>query len=240
MSDSVTLLELQRFRGPLKAFKERDTGKSNVFLEGGSTCRERECSLGNLLTTAIWNENLRPPNNDSWTTASSAVVNAGAFRQSVQPGDITVEDVLEALPYRDTIMAIDMEGRHIIEMLEHSIEDYDPDQLKGKFLQMSGIKVVYDLSKPNGERVKEVFIRCTHCDVPRFEALLPNNTYTLFVCTFLTSGGDGYTMVPKYARNVVPYGRKTSSSLVSYNTQRFLETIYRGLHLLLAVVCWLN
>ena len=40
-------------------------------------------------------------------------------------------------------MAVDLEGRYIIQMLEHSVVDYDPTAVKGKFLQMSGTENVY-------------------------------------------------------------------------------------------------
>ena len=66
--------------------------------------------------------------------------------------------------------------------------------------------MVYDLSKPNGKRVARVHIRCTRCDVPRFEELLPNESYSIFTTTFIINGGDGYSMVAKHARNIVPYG----------------------------------
>lgn len=37
------------------------------------------------------------------------------------------------------MVAVDMEGRYITEMLEHSIKNFNPKDLDGKFLQMSGI-----------------------------------------------------------------------------------------------------
>ena len=53
-----------------------------------------------------------------------------------------MEEVMEALPFRNSIVSVDLEGRHIIEMLEHSIKDYNPHELQGKFLQMSGRRPV--------------------------------------------------------------------------------------------------
>ena len=78
---------------------------------------------------------------------------------------------------------------------------------------IAGIKVVYDLSKPNGKRVARVHIRCTRCDVPRFEELLLEKTYSVFMSTFMTNGGDGYSMVPQHARNIVPYGEREGESV---------------------------
>ena len=58
-------------------------------------------------------------------------------------GVITVEDVLQALPFRNDIMSVELEGRYILEMLEHSVKDYNPGELDGKFLQMSGTLIMH-------------------------------------------------------------------------------------------------
>ena len=56
-------------------------------------------------------------------------------------GNISVEQVMTALPFRNSVFSIDLEGRYIIEMLEHSVKDYNPHKLAGKFLQMSGMSL---------------------------------------------------------------------------------------------------
>ena len=45
---------------------------------------------------------------------------------------------MAALPFRNSVFSIDLEGRYIKEMLEHSVKDYNPRDLAGKFIQMSG------------------------------------------------------------------------------------------------------
>ena len=40
-------------------------------------------------------------------------------------------------------MSVELDGRHILEMLEHSVKDYNPEELDGKFLQMSGTLIVH-------------------------------------------------------------------------------------------------
>ena len=45
---------------------------------------------------------------------------------------------MQALPFGNSVFAIDLEGRYIIEMLEHSVKDGNSRELAGKFLQMSG------------------------------------------------------------------------------------------------------
>ena len=56
----------------------------------------------------------------------------------VFPGDITIRDVFEAFPFRNEIVAFHLKGEVIKEMLEHSVSEYDPADLSGRFLQMSG------------------------------------------------------------------------------------------------------
>ena len=78
----------------------------------------------------------------------------------------------------------------------------------------AGITVVYDLTKPNEQRSTEVRIRCTHCNVPRYDPLHPNTTYTILTSTFILNGGDGYGMVAANGRNVVPYGKRPVTVII--------------------------
>ncbi|KAK2178271.1 hypothetical protein NP493_550g04003 [Ridgeia piscesae] len=114
-----------------------DAGKVTSWA-GQPILLDKTVEQGSLLTTAIWYEKLRPATDNSWTDVSAAVINGGTVRVSVESGNITMEEVMEALPFRNSIVSVDLEGRHIIEMLEHSIKDYNPHELQGKFLQMSG------------------------------------------------------------------------------------------------------
>ena len=41
---------------------------------------------GNLLTTAIWYQNMVAPTSDHWAKVSCAVVNSGSFRASIETG----------------------------------------------------------------------------------------------------------------------------------------------------------
>jgi 5'-nucleotidase len=75
------------------------------------------------------------------------------------------------------------------EILEHGVarsavgEDGEP----GRFPQVSGIKFLFDTTKPVGSRVSEIFVGG--------KRLMDEAKYTLATSDFLVSrGGDGYTM----------------------------------------------
>ena len=57
-------------------------------------------------------------------------------------GNIVRKDVLEVLPYLSSIDTLDLEGRYLLEALEHSVAGFDPSNTAiadPKFLQFSGI-----------------------------------------------------------------------------------------------------
>jgi 5'-nucleotidase len=64
-------------------------------------------------------------------------------------------------------------------------------------LSISGLRVEYDLSQPNGKRVTKALARCGECRVPKYEPVETNKTYNVIMPSFLTKGGDGYTVLVK-------------------------------------------
>ena len=55
------------------------------------------------------------------------------------PGDITMENVLEVLPFPNTLEYIVVPGTVLLDILEHSVENYDTSNPNGAFLQISGM-----------------------------------------------------------------------------------------------------
>lgn len=68
-------------------------------------------------------------------------------------------------------------------------------------LQVSGLKIVYDLSQPEGSRVVSLKVRCCDCEVPVYEELDDEKFYRIAVISFLVTGGDGYTIISENLRN---------------------------------------
>lgn len=52
-----------------------------------------------------------------------------------------MEDILTLAPFQNTVDIVELKGRHVRAMFEHSVSQYDPAGLdpNGRFLQVSGI-----------------------------------------------------------------------------------------------------
>lgn len=61
------------------------------------------------------------------------------------------------------------------------------------FLYQSGIHMVVNASQPVGSRVTAA-VRCTDCDVPRYQPLDLNKTYKVLTQNYIGDGGGGYTV----------------------------------------------
>lgn len=78
------------------------------------------------------------------------------------------------------------------------MRSYDGVLGYGEFLQMSGLRVVYNISAKPLHRVQSVHILCANCEVPQYEPLQTNGTvYRVLVSSFLNTGGDGFEMLHK-------------------------------------------
>lgn len=82
-------------------------------------------------------------------------------------------------------------GQAIRRALEHGAALIGKDS-DGGFLQVSGIHVVFNSAKPEGQRVVSVQVRCAACHVPTYSELNDTATYNVIVNEFLLDGGDGH------------------------------------------------
>lgn len=72
---------------------------------------------------------------------------------------------------------------------------------RGEFLQMSGVRVVYNLTQPSFARVHSVELLCADCDVPMYKPLDVFKQYKVVVGEFMSNGGHGYTMFTVVIKN---------------------------------------
>ena len=59
----------------------------------------------------------------------------------------------------------------------------------------------YDLSKEPYNRVVEVLVRCTECNIPEYVPLEDDQIYRLALPSFIASGGDGYDVIEENKMN---------------------------------------
>lgn len=204
-SDVLQLLEMYR---PGIAALDEEIGHTNVFLDS-SRCRFEECNIGNMIadsmvtTYAVSRENA---DDGYWTDAAIGFVQGGGIRASLNVGSISKKDLTTVLPFGNAMVVTEINGTQLRQMLEHSVYRYDGVSGYGEFLQMAGVHVVYDLSRPPLQRVIDVEVRCARCDVPTFGPLQDGMQYRIIMSQFIYEGGDGYTMIPGSPKDTLTHG----------------------------------
>jgi 2',3'-cyclic-nucleotide 2'-phosphodiesterase (5'-nucleotidase family) len=118
--------------------------------------------------------------------AQIAFQNGGGIRADISKGPITVETVFTALPFDNDLVSMDLAGEQIRELLEKSI-------LSENMLQVSGIQVEYDLSKPAGSKVASALVAGKPMEAQAIYRVVTND--------FLASGGNQFNVFKK-GRNI--------------------------------------
>ncbi|GJQ84628.1 hypothetical protein Trydic_g12658 [Trypoxylus dichotomus] len=200
--DPEMLSLLEEFRPAISRYDRQVVGKSRSYLNGDS-CRLKECSFGNALTDSFVDYVAAMYRSGSafWTgSAPIALVNGGSIRTSVnvtggaRDGNVTAGDILGAVPFNQRLVTFDLRGSDLIATLELGARS-DGETSRGEFLQVAGLKVVYDFAKPSGSRVTNVKARCGRCYVPSYAPVLPDSVYRVVSTEFLLNGGDGHTVL---------------------------------------------
>ena len=109
-----------------------------------------------------------------------AFIHGGSLRKDLPGGEIRVVDLLDSYPFVDDVMVKEMSGAQIRRALEQSFT------LERGLLQVAGLKITYDLSQPEGQRLVSVeYDGAPLEDAERLTVAAPG---------FLAEGGDLYTM----------------------------------------------
>ncbi|MEM7762700.1 MAG: bifunctional UDP-sugar hydrolase/5'-nucleotidase [Pseudomonadota bacterium] len=111
--------------------------------------------------------------------ADIGFVHSGSLRKDLPAGDLLRVDVLDAYPFVDDVDVKRLTGTQIIELLEQSFS------LERGLLQVSGLRIRYDLAQPVGQRVLTVAYQGRPLEAER--------RYTVAAPSFLAEGGDLYT-----------------------------------------------
>jgi 2',3'-cyclic-nucleotide 2'-phosphodiesterase (5'-nucleotidase family) len=140
-----------------------------------ATVRGGEAAMGNFIADAL----------KAATGADVAITNGGGIRANKQYAvghKLTRRDVLAELPFGNRTVTTQITGKALRAALENGVSQVE--QKAGRFPQVSGLKVVVNVSAPAGARVQSVEVN----GAPLDEAKL----YTVATNDFMLRGGDGY------------------------------------------------
>jgi 5'-nucleotidase/UDP-sugar diphosphatase len=191
--DMTALVE--DLREPIGDFLSREVGASDVLLVGEEeVCRFEECNMGNLITNALLDI----------TDADLAVQNGGGIRASIEPGAVTVDDVLKVLPFNNTFVIFELSGADFIAALENGVSRVNDTDGTGRFLQVAGMRYSYDGSQEEGRRIVSVEVLNQDGE---YEPIDTDEVYTIATNDFIFAGGDDYTMFAENSDNGYDFGR---------------------------------
>jgi 2',3'-cyclic-nucleotide 2'-phosphodiesterase/3'-nucleotidase len=138
--------------------------------------------------------------------ADVALVNGGGIRgNAVTPaGPLTRGDVLKILPFANKVVKLEVTGETLRAALENGLSQHE--KIAGRFPQVSGLRYVFDPTKPVGSRLVSATVGGKPLD--------PAARYTVATFEFLMGGGDGYTMLQQAKVLVNPMSGPMDSDLV--------------------------
>ena len=166
-----------------------------------SEARIHETSMGNLICDSMIDAVKGTLSEEYSALPVVAVENGGGFRDSFTIGDITMGDIINVLPYANTVMYKEVTPKTIYEMLEQSVstvKSQDSEtgmlttQTAGGFLQIGGMRFEYDPNGETGSKVKGVYLDGQDKPLSRTDEatriILVSNDYII-------EGGSGYSML---------------------------------------------
>jgi len=178
------------YEGRLDDEIKRVVGYAEVPLNGArEDVRSGETNLGDAITDAM----------RLVSGAPIALHNGGGIRASIDQGPITLEEVLQVLPFGNEVATLELTGAQLREILQRSIAEPKPF---GGFLHVSGLKIIAE-----GDRLVSVMVGD--------EALDDSKTYTVATNAFLMEGGDGYETFTEGQKQYY-VGTKLDTSFVQY------------------------
>ena len=172
-----------------------------------ATVRTREAAIGNLFADAM----------RIGMRADAAILNGGGIRagKTYPPGArISQGDVLSELPFNNRIVVVEIGGADLRRAIENGLSQLP--QASGRFPQVSGIAVTFDLARPPGSRIITMQVGGAPLDESRI--------YRVAVLDYLARGGDDYLMftnahritpdndAPLLVNEVVEYLRKLGTA----------------------------
>jgi len=202
--DPAIVALLDPLRAQLNVLLGNVVGMSNVFIPRADSCgtgngRTCESLVGDVVTDAMR------------TTYGTdfAITNSGGLRADLTcpdidnpsdfcgaqtpggPYDITAGQVLTVLPFGNVVVTVDMTGAELKTHLENGVSAMPG--VSGRFAQVSGLCVTYDISAASGSRVTSAVRQAADgtCTGPAVD-LTAAATYSVALNDFMSSGGDGY------------------------------------------------
>ncbi len=143
--------------------------------------------------------------------AQLAIANSGGLRASIDPGEVTMGEVLTVLPFQNTLSTFEISGQGVIDALENGVSQVE--EVKGRFPQVAGMTFTWDPSvAPNEGRIVEVMV----AKDGGYELIDPAATYLVVTNNYVRNGGDGYSVFEGDDKNAYDFGPDLADVTAEY------------------------
>jgi len=188
--------------------------------------RSVETNMGDLITDAIiWFVNKDGGIQLANPSLIVSIVNGGAIRATIQPGEISRKDIKSVLPYGNTVAVIYVTGEELLEALEAST--FCTPETTGGYPQTSGFEWTIDTTKPYDQGTLYVLdgkestyyapasINRVSITAVNGQPFDPKTTYAVVTNDFLAAGGDTYNV---FGRSITRFdtGVPLDEAVVAY------------------------
>jgi 5'-nucleotidase len=203
--DEAVIARIGELGAPIEELKSQIVADSTDAIDGSrESCRAMECQMGNLVTDAM----LARTRDQG---VQFAITNGGGLRASIDPGEVTMGEVLTVLPFQNTLATFQLKGADVVAALENGVSQIEEGA--GRFPQVSGLRYTFDKSVAPGEgRVLSVEVN----DGGNWAPIDPDKTYLIATNNFMRGGGDGYALFASNAENAYDYGPGLEQVVADY------------------------
>jgi 5'-nucleotidase/UDP-sugar diphosphatase len=203
--DAEIAAAVAEFAAPIQELKAMVVGQTTVNLEGTKELlRTQETNLGNLICDATL-----------WKTAAEntqiCIQNGGGIRASIPPGDVTMGQVLEVLPFGNLIATFGLKGSDVWAALENGVSLYEEQE--GRFPQVGGLKYTFDPSQDAGSRIVSVEVKNPD---GTYSPIDLDAVYKVASNNFMRGGGDGYDVFAENAIDPYDAGAVLADAVAEY------------------------
>lgn len=203
--DPAVLARIKELGAPIEALKNQEVAETTKAIDGSrENCRTRECEMGNLVSDAVL-DRVKDQG------VEIVITNGGGLRASIDQGTVTMGEVLNVLPFQNTVATFQISGKDLVAGLENGLSQIEDGA--GRFPQVAGLKYSFDKSAAaNAGRVKSVEVM----QGGEWTPINPDKDYLVATNNYVRQGGDGYKVFADKAKNAYDYGPGLEQVVADY------------------------
>jgi 5'-nucleotidase/UDP-sugar diphosphatase len=202
--DPLIMEIVDRYKKETAVILEEVIGEALVDLTGKGA-RSQETNLGNLVADILRKE----------TDADVALINGGGLRADILQGPVRMKDLFNILPFFNHPVVLKVSGRELKDIMEYGLSDQSGTG--GRFPQVSGMRVSYSPSAPDGQRITSFLVGGKNWD--------PQGWYSLATNDFLAAGGDGYKTLKQIMEKKEGAPSQANSRVVLFDAGREIRSM---------------